>query len=184
MPSPSQTFSYLLISIGNSLFLAHILQSLSIMRQSIFLSVTALFASQALAGDNKWLSPEYKQIFQNPLPFPKDKTPLYTYTNATTGNSIDYYEIDVKPLTQQVYPGLKPARLVGYDGMSPGPTFRMEKGREAVVRFRNHGDKDLSVHLHGSYSRAPFDGWAEDVTKPNQYKDYCKWPYNADTHHH
>lgn len=144
------------------------------MRQSLFLSVTALFTPQALAGDGKWLSPEYKQIFQNPLPFPKDKAPLYTYTNATTGNSIDYYEIDIKPLTQQVYPGLKPARLVGYDGMSPGPTFRMEKGREAVVRFRNHGDKDLSVHLHGSYSRAPFDGWAEDVTKPNQYKDYCK----------
>jgi bilirubin oxidase len=149
------------------------------MRQSLLLSITALFASQASAGDGKWLSPEYKQIFQNPLPFPKDKTPLYTYTNKTTGNEIDYYEIDVKPLTQQVYPGLKPARLVGYDGMSPGPTFRMEKGREAVVRFRNHGDKDLSVHLHGSYSRAPFDGWAEDVTKPNQYKDYCKQPDNA-----
>ena len=22
--------------------------------------------------------------------------------------------------------------------------------------------------------RAPFDGWAEDVTEPGQYKDYCK----------
>jgi hypothetical protein len=51
----------------------------------------------------------------------------------------------------------------------------MEKGREAIVRFKNHGDKALSVHLHGSYSRAPFDGWAEDITKPGQYKDYCKY---------
>lgn len=40
----------------------------------------------------------------------------------------------------------------------------MQKGREAVVRFINHGDKANSVHLHGSYSRAPFDGWAEDIT--------------------
>lgn len=48
----------------------------------------------------------------------------------------------------------------------------MEKDREAVVRFVNHAEKDISVHLHGSYSRAPFDGWAEDVTKKNQYKDY------------
>lgn len=144
------------------------------MRTSIFLGITALYSSQVWAGDSKWLSPEYKQIFQNSLPFPKDKAPLYTYTNATTGNSIDYYEIDVQPFEHQVYPGLKPAKLVGYDGMSPGPTFRMEKGREAVVRFKNHGTKDLSVHLHGSYSRAPFDGWAEDVTKPGQYKDYCK----------
>ncbi|KAJ4346273.1 hypothetical protein N0V95_005538 [Ascochyta clinopodiicola] len=142
------------------------------MRTSIFLGVTALYSTQVFAGDSKWLSPEYKQIFQNPLPFPKDKSPLYTYTNATTGNSIDYYEIDVQPFEQQVYPGLKPAKLVGYDGTSPGPTFRMEKGREAVVRFKNHGSMDLSVHLHGSYSRAPFDGWAEDVTKPGQYKDY------------
>lgn len=85
------------------------------------------------------------------------KSPSYadqyrTYYNATTGQSIDYYEIDIKPFEQQVYPGLKPAKLVGYDGVSPGPTFRMERGREAVVRFRNHGDKDISVHLHGSYS--------------------------------
>lgn len=113
-----------------------------------------------------------------------------TYTNATTGQSIDYYEVEVKEFEQQVYPGLKPAKLVGYDGMSPGPTFRMERGREAVryryitqsvlysspqvVRFINHAPMDISVHLHGAYSRAPFDGWAEDTTKRGQYKDYCK----------
>lgn len=52
----------------------------------------------------------------------------------------------------------------------------MEKDREAIVRFVNHGEKDISVHLHGSYSRAPFDGWAEDVTSKNQYKDYyCEY---------
>ncbi|KAH7076428.1 Cupredoxin [Paraphoma chrysanthemicola] len=134
--------------------------------------VVAILASQAYAGDDKWLSPEYKEIFQNPLPFSPDKNVTYTYKNSTTGNEIDFYEVDVKPFEQQVYKGKKPARLVGYDGISPGPTFRMTKGREAVVRFKNHGDKDLSVHLHGSYSRTAFDGWAEDVTKPGEYKDY------------
>lgn len=48
----------------------------------------------------------------------------------------------------------------------------MTKGREAVVRFSNHYTRNSSIHLHGSYSRTPFDGWAEDVTGPNQYKDY------------
>jgi hypothetical protein len=40
---------------------------------------------------------------------------------------------------------LKKSRLVGYDGVSPGPTFRMTKGRESVVRFKNYGDSDISV---------------------------------------
>lgn len=50
----------------------------------------------------------------------------------------------------------------------------MQRGRESVVRFINHGDRENSVHLHGSYSRAPFDGWAEDTLLIGQYKDYCK----------
>ncbi|KAF2729120.1 oxidase cueO precursor [Polyplosphaeria fusca] len=136
------------------------------------LALASLLACQALAGDDKWLSPEYKPMFQYPLPKPPTKEPKYHYYNETTGQYIDYYEIEIKSFQQQVYPGLKPAELVGYDGISPGPTFRMERGREAVVRFVNHGDKDISVHLHGSYSRAPFDGWAEDTTKKDEYKDY------------
>ena len=92
--------------------------------------------------------------------------------NNHTGKPVHYYEIEIKPLEQQVYPGLPRTRLVGYDGISPGPTFMMEQGTEAIVRFINHGDRANSVHLHGSYSRAPFDGWAEDTTEVGQYKDY------------
>lgn len=71
-----------------------------------------------------------------------------------------------------MFPKLKPARLVGYNGSSPGPTIIVPRGTEAVVRFLNNGDRENSVHLHGSPSRAPFDGWAEDLTLPGQYKDY------------
>ena len=45
------------------------------MKASFSLVVASLLATQAIAGDNDWLSPVYKQIFQNPLPFPPDKTP-------------------------------------------------------------------------------------------------------------
>lgn len=48
----------------------------------------------------------------------------------------------------------------------------MEKGREAVVRFINKSSRKSAIHLHGSYSRAPFDGWAEDTISPGEYKDY------------
>jgi bilirubin oxidase len=46
----------------------------------------------------------------------------------------------------------------------------MTRGREAVVRFTNSYDRPSSIHLHGSYSRAPWDGWAEDVTNPGEFK--------------
>ncbi|OAL50901.1 Cupredoxin [Pyrenochaeta sp. DS3sAY3a] len=80
--------------------------------------------------------------------------------------------LEIKPFTQQVFPNLQPARLVGYNGSSPGPTIIVPRGTESVVRFLNNGDRENSVHLHGSPSRAPFDGWAEDLTFPGEYKDY------------
>lgn len=30
----------------------------------------------------------------------------------------------------------------------------------------------MSVHVHGQYNRAPFDGFAADMTPPGSYKDY------------
>jgi bilirubin oxidase len=62
--------------------------------------------------------------------------------------------------------------LIGYDGMFPGPTIVVPRGTESVVRFMNRGDRPNSVHIHGSPSRAPFDGWTEDITEVGQYKDY------------
>ncbi|KAK6851992.1 hypothetical protein PG995_012117 [Apiospora arundinis] len=120
-------------------------------------------------------SPEYPLIYRNPLPIPPIKQPKMTMTNPVTGKDIWYYELETRPFNQQVYPNLGPARLTGYDGMSPGPTFIVPRGTETVVRIMNNAQLETSVHLHGSPSRAPFDGWAPDVTQPGEYKDYY-WP--------
>ena len=101
-----------------------------------------------------------------------DLAPITTYTNATSGKSIDYYEIHIKQFEAQTYPNLGTTTYVGYESIAPGPTLRMTKGREAVVRFINQYDRPSSIHLHGSYSRTPFDGWADDVTNPGEAKDY------------
>ncbi|KAF2502383.1 Cupredoxin [Lophium mytilinum] len=119
-----------------------------------------------------WFSPEYTWIFEYPLPIPATANVKTTWTNAAAGATIDYYELTIKPFEQQIYPNLKATPLVGYDGMSPGPTFQMRKGREAVVRFNNNASVENSVHVHGQYDRSPFDGWAADTTKPGEYKDY------------
>lgn len=56
--------------------------------------------------------------------------------------------------------------------MAPGPTFIIPRGTEAIVRFINNANLENSVHLHGSASQPPWDGWGEDITLPGQYKDY------------
>ncbi|KAK4641301.1 hypothetical protein QC761_611170 [Podospora bellae-mahoneyi] len=125
-----------------------------------------------LVARKDWESPTYSWLYQFPLPIPPVKTPKLTVTNPVTGNPIHYYEVYINRFTQQVYPNKGPATLVGYDGISPGPTFIVERGHETVVRFVNNASIENSVHLHGSYSRAPWDGWAEDVTMPGEFKDY------------
>ncbi|KAH7038392.1 phenol oxidase A [Microdochium trichocladiopsis] len=119
-----------------------------------------------------WESPVYPLLFRNPLPIPPQKQPKMVVTNPVTGKEIWYYELEIKPFSQQIYPTLRPAQLVGYDGIAPGPTFIVPVGTETVVRILNSAKDETSVHLHGSPSRAPFDGWAEDVTFPGEYKDY------------
>lgn len=85
-------------------------------------------------------------------------TDLNSTFTKPNGAKIDYYEIHIKPLTQQVYPELPATHLVGYDGISPGPTFHMTFGTEAVVRFINEGnDKPTVTHLHGSISKTLLD---------------------------
>jgi FtsP/CotA-like multicopper oxidase with cupredoxin domain len=73
-------------------------------------------------------------------------------TNPVTNQPIDYYEMDILPFQKEIFPGLSSTDMVGYDGMSPGPMFVIEKGREAVVRFSNKADDASVIHLHGSYS--------------------------------
>jgi bilirubin oxidase len=117
------------------------------------------------------LSPQYP-MFSVELPIPPVKEPRFTTTNPANGRQMEYYEIEIKPFSKQVYPGLAEAEFVGYDGIAPGPTIKVPRGVETVVRFVNNAPNNNSVHLHGSYSRAAFDGWAEDMTETGHYKDY------------
>ncbi|KAH8595678.1 bilirubin oxidase precursor [Bisporella sp. PMI_857] len=137
----------------------------------LFLIVIFLYVL-ASADGKPGPSPAYKHFYEFPLPIPPVASPLTTYTKAN-GAKIDYYEIRIKPFDQQIYPELQPTKLVGYNGISPGPTFRMTFGTEAVVRFINEGnDKPTVTHLHGSFTHPPWDGWAEDLVQVGSYKDY------------
>lgn len=136
------------------------------------------------------LSPQYHHAFHSPLPIPQIKKPSASYTNPDNHIPIDFYELESKPFTHKFFPNLHGASdLLGYDGTFPGPTIRVEKGKQTVVRVVNKGQDQMNLHLHGSYSmshrrlapaidsltcpgRSAFDGFAKDLVSAGEYKDY------------
>ena len=80
--------------------------------------------------------------------------------------------MNIEAFEQQVYPNLGPARLIGYNGTAPGPSFYVPKDTETVIRCLNNGELSASMHLHGSPTHAAWDGWADDEMEVGEYKDY------------
>jgi hypothetical protein len=76
--------------------------------------------------------------------------------------------------------------------LSKAFVFCVCSGKENLIRFNNKIEgkyyplgsfpcapkygrplgRPVSIHLHGSPSLAPYDGWADDVTCSNETKDY------------
>ena len=117
-----------------------------------------------------------------PLPFslPFDTPPLAERVRYDATTNTDYYVITMAQTVKEVLPGLK-TTFFAYNGSVPGPTFKVMQDRKTVVRFRNmlpNAHPTLgyepwtSIHLHGSASLPQFDGYANDITRPGQFKDY------------
>jgi FtsP/CotA-like multicopper oxidase with cupredoxin domain len=108
--------------------------------------------------------------FQVPFSVPPVAQPIRR--DATT----DYYQMTIKKARLPILPGRPDTEVWGYDGATPGPTIEVERGRNVVVRHINAIDnpdhKWTSVHLHGNASLPQYDGYANDISAPGQYKDY------------
>lgn len=118
------------------------------------------------------ISPVYTKPYTEPLAIPSVAQAATTFVDNETGYTIDYYELEVQPFTRRIFSDLGDAHLLGFNGQFPGPTFRVQKGRQSVVRVINRSPSAANLHLHGSYSRSPWDGFATDVINADQYKDY------------
>jgi FtsP/CotA-like multicopper oxidase with cupredoxin domain len=101
----------------------------------------------------KQKSPEFLNAFQLPLTIPAIKEPLTTYINPDNGVPIDYYELEAKESQHSFYPNLGNASIFGFDGTFMGPTFRVQKGHESVVRLINKSTRKTNLHLHGSFCK-------------------------------
>ena len=72
----------------------------------------------------------------------------------------DTYELRIAPVAKQL--GDDRVRMLSYNGSIPGPTVRVPQGSEIVVRVRNDGDTQATVHWHGlrldnAYDGVPFE---------------------------
>ncbi|KAF8474630.1 hypothetical protein BDZ91DRAFT_711370 [Kalaharituber pfeilii] len=133
------------------------------MRSFTTLLAVVLLVIEGAHAQTPRRSPSLANPFSVPLPIPPVKQAITTYNDPDTNTPIDFYEVKITPFSKKYFPDIAGpgASLVGYDGMEPGPTFLVPRGREAVVRVVNENSagnggngRPSAVHLHGSYSRA------------------------------
>jgi spore coat protein A, manganese oxidase len=110
------------------------------------------------------------------VPFAQPPVLRPVHTTATTA----YYDLEQRQFAAEILPGLE-TTCWGYNGVTPGPTVVARRGQQAVMRQVNslpgvhpslRYEVWTSTHLHGSASLPQYDGYASDITRPGQYKDY------------
>ena len=127
-------------------------------------------------------------LSQVPLPRPFSvpfaRPPVLRPSGTLDGRPL--YVLTQRPFTANVLPGVS-STLWGYNGIFPGPTIRVSQGQPIAVRQINalparHPQLGYQVatstHLHGHPSLPQYDGYADDLTRPGQFKDYL---YDNDT---
>jgi FtsP/CotA-like multicopper oxidase with cupredoxin domain len=92
-----------------------------------------------------------------------------------------YYEVHIKEFEGEVFPNVK-TPCVGYDGISPGPTFHYRGCEPVVVRMHNHSHHELSTHLHGGHNPSHGDGYPNFFILPGRARDY--YYTNTIPYHH
>lgn len=73
-----------------------------------------------------------------------------SYNDPNSNATIDFFQLNITSFQAQIYPNLAKTSLVGYNGMSPGPTFRVQRGVQSVVRVVNQNGKRSSNYARPS----------------------------------
>ncbi len=137
--------------------------------------ISSISAKSAPVLDGSKLRP-YGLAFKRPPTL----APYKTGINPLDGKPQNFYSITQKAADASIVPGMS-TRILGYNGIFPGPTISVNQGTQAVVTMRNQLPKThpdfgtplaTSTHLHGSASLPQYDGYASDVTQPGFRKDY------------
>jgi spore coat protein A len=116
--------------------------------------------------------------FSQPLRIP----PVLSPTSSTS--SADYYDLQVTQTNVSIIPG-KSTPIIGYNGMTPGPTIKARVGRQAMVNVYNGlpattlggTTGKIVTHLHSGHIPAVDDGFPTDYVNPGTNRTYT-YPNN------
>src|SRR5262249_23262205 len=98
--------------------------------------------------------------------FPTDITGLDESVASTVVDVGDgeTFDLRIAPVVKQL--GDQRVRMIAYNGSVPGPTLRVRQGSEIVVRVRNDGDTEATVHWHGLRLQNEYDGVPGETQAP------------------
>ncbi|VAW70190.1 Multicopper oxidase [hydrothermal vent metagenome] len=105
-------------------------------------------------------------VFEIPLNIPPEAHPV---DEDDEGRPI--YELTQENATVEIIPGLQ-TEILGYNGMTPGPTIRVQADQEVIVRQINETDVKTTTHLHGGHMPTGNDGHPVDLVEPGDSQDY------------
>jgi len=103
----------------------------------------------------------------------------YGETWDDTGRTL-LYSVTAKQTNANLVPGLS-TPVWAYNGLVPGPTISVDQHAHVKLRVRNALPPThplfghpfyTSTHLHGSASLPQFDGYASDLTRVGELKEY------------
>jgi FtsP/CotA-like multicopper oxidase with cupredoxin domain len=105
----------------------------------------------------------------SPIPgesFPTDPSGLPQATRPALLELADGDVLDLRigPVAKRL--GEATVRMLGYNGSIPGPTLKVQEGSEIIVRVRNEGDLDTTVHWHGLRLENKYDGVPHETQAP------------------
>ncbi len=131
--------------------------------------------------------------FVDPLPIPRIIGPEGMRPGPESPSSqIPYYRLAMEEIRSKVHRDMKPTRMWGFGGSSPGPTFETRSGQPLLVEWANdlpkqhflpldhgiHGaeaDKPevrAVTHLHGAKAPSKSDGYPEEWYVPGKSAVY------------
>lgn len=88
------------------------------------------------------------------------------------GLPIKCYKLPILSDLIQLVPDLPKTRVYGYGGMVPGPTLRLRHGQPTMIRYENHLETEVSVHLHGAHTPSHSDGFPTFYVLQGKARDY------------